>query len=264
MIRGGNIANPTFSSVNLFATDSTTASTVLYGNNSITVSPTSNSSSIIIGQGGKFTYTGTADIVGAGHCAGVLGWGVMNASGRTAGLLIGLEGKFDVIAGTVTTAVSTESQLTSNTGTIGTWIGNDSQIVNNSGPIGAAAGVRSVISANASTISIFAGLWVPDMTSITGITTKYSILSQDPAALLSHAGSIQTKTGVAVPAGGTTGAGYLMFSTANLGIFAGSGAPTLSAAQGSLYIRTDGSTTATRLYVNTNGTTGWTNFTSAA
>lgn len=53
-------------------------------------------------------------------------------------------------------------------------------------------------------------------------------------------------------------------STAGLGIYFGSGAPTVSAAQGSLYIRTDGSSASTRLYVNTNGTTGWTNVTTAA
>lgn len=76
-------------------------------------------------------------------------------------------------------------------------------------------------------------------------------------------GSSHIAAGTAVPAGGTAGVGYRFSSTSNLGIFFGSGAPTLSAAQGSLYVRTDGSTTATRLYVNTNGTTGWTNFTSA-
>lgn len=47
-------------------------------------------------------------------------------------------------------------------------------------------------------------------------------------------------------------------------IFSGTGAPTFSAAQGSLYLRTDGSSTSTRLYVNTTGSTTWTNFTSAA
>ena len=51
---------------------------------------------------------------------------------------------------------------------------------------------------------------------------------------------------------------------ANLGVFFGSGAPTLSAAQGSLYLRTDGSSTSTRMYVNTNGTTTWTAVTTAA
>jgi len=68
----------------------------------------------------------------------------------------------------------------------------------------------------------------------------------------------------AVPAGGTAGTGLRFSSTANLGIFFGSGVPTLSAAQGSLYIRTDGSTTSTRMYINTNGATTWTAVTTAA
>lgn len=73
-----------------------------------------------------------------------------------------------------------------------------------------------------------------------------------------------TVSAIAVPSGGTAGQG-LMFSTAtNLGIFFGVGAPGLAAAQGSIYLRTDGSSTSTRLYVNTNGSTGWTNFTSAS
>ena len=66
-----------------------------------------------------------------------------------------------------------------------------------------------------------------------------------------------------VPAGGTTGAGYKLSSTTNLGVFFGSGVPTLSAAQGSLYLRTDGSSTSTRLYVNTTGSTTWTAVTTA-
>ena len=69
--------------------------------------------------------------------------------------------------------------------------------------------------------------------------------------------------GTALTAGGST-VMSMIFSSASIGIYVGSGAPTISAAQGSIYLRSDGSTTATRLYVNTNGTTGWTNFTSAA
>ncbi len=53
-------------------------------------------------------------------------------------------------------------------------------------------------------------------------------------------------------------------STAGFGIYFGSGAPTVSAAQGSLYLRTDGSSTSTRAYINTNGSTTWTAITTAA
>lgn len=83
-------------------------------------------------------------------------------------------------------------------------------------------------------------------------------------ASVATAGSLSMYTATAVPAGGTTGAGLKMSSTANLGVFFGSGAPTLSAAQGSLYIRTDGSSTSTRLYVNTNGSTTWTSVTTGS
>jgi hypothetical protein len=79
----------------------------------------------------------------------------------------------------------------------------------------------------------------------------------------SGVGAMTILNATAVPAGGTAGSGYKFSSTSNLGVFFGSGAPTLSAAQGSLYMRTDGSSTSTRLYVNTNGTTGWTNVTTA-
>lgn len=77
-------------------------------------------------------------------------------------------------------------------------------------------------------------------------------------------GSMTILTGTAVPAGGTASTGYKLSSTSNLGIFFGSGAPTLAAAQGSIYIRTDGSSTSTRLHINTNGSTTWTNVTTAA
>lgn len=69
---------------------------------------------------------------------------------------------------------------------------------------------------------------------------------------------------LATPAGGQTGAGIQLGTTTNLGIFYGSGAPTLTAAQGALYLRSDGSSTSTRLYVNTDGATTWTNVTTAA
>jgi hypothetical protein len=52
--------------------------------------------------------------------------------------------------------------------------------------------------------------------------------------------------------------------TPSLGVYFGSGAPTITAPQGSLYLRTDGSSVSTRLYVNTNGSTTWTAATTAA
>lgn len=70
------------------------------------------------------------------------------------------------------------------------------------------------------------------------------------------------KAATATTAGGVQALG--LGTTTGLGIYFGSGAPTISAAQGSLYVRTDGSSVATRLYVNTTGSTTWTNVTTAA
>jgi hypothetical protein len=48
------------------------------------------------------------------------------------------------------------------------------------------------------------------------------------------------------------------------GIYSGTGAPTFAAAQASLYLRIDGSSTSTRAYINTTGSTTWTAVTTAA
>lgn len=68
--------------------------------------------------------------------------------------------------------------------------------------------------------------------------------------------SLRLMNTTAVVAGGA--AAFLAFSTAGLGVFMGSGAPTVSAAKGSLYLRTDGSGVNDRAYINTDGGTTWT------
>lgn len=77
-------------------------------------------------------------------------------------------------------------------------------------------------------------------------------------------GTITAQSAVAVPAGGSAGASLLLSSTAALGVYVGSGAPTVSAAQGSFYLRTDGSSSSTRLYVNSSGSTTWVAVTTAS
>ena len=99
--------------------------------------------------------------------------------------------------------------------------------------------------------SLFTGTTISVAANITG----GNVLS---SAVISAVGNARILSGTAVPAGGTAGAGYRMSSVTNFGIFFGSGAPTLSAAQGSLYMRTDGSATSDRMYVNTDGATAWT------
>jgi hypothetical protein len=49
-----------------------------------------------------------------------------------------------------------------------------------------------------------------------------------------------------------------------LGIYWGTGAPTITAPQGSLYLNVAGSSTTTRMYINTTGSSTWTSVTTAA
>lgn len=90
---------------------------------------------------------------------------------------------------------------------------------------------------------------------------------------MTHSAGAMAATGVwtlasatATPANGSTSARMLFGTTANFGIYYGSGAPTVSAAQGSLYLRSDGTTTNDRMYVNNSSGSGttWTAVTTAA
>jgi hypothetical protein len=87
----------------------------------------------------------------------------------------------------------------------------------------------------------------------------------DPGAgSISAQGTIRAASLAAISAGGSTATGLTSTSTANFGVFFGSGAPTLSAAKGSLYLRSDGTTTNDRAYINTDGGTTWTALITAA
>jgi hypothetical protein len=101
------------------------------------------------------------------------------------------------------------------------------------------------------------------MTVQSGVQIGSSAGTDPGAGNLTQTGGIQMYSGTAIPAGGTAGVGLKMSSTSNFGIFFGSGAPTLSAAAGSLYIRTDNAGANLRLYSNTTGSTTWAAITSA-
>lgn len=102
----------------------------------------------------------------------------------------------------------------------------------------------------------------------------FAVSASAPLALNAATGNISLSASIsfaptflsatAIPAGGTTGSCIMFTSTANFGVCPGSGAPTLSAAKGSLYLRSDGSTTNDRAYINTNGSTTWTPLTTGS
>lgn len=77
-------------------------------------------------------------------------------------------------------------------------------------------------------------------------------------------GPVTVGGSTATPAGGAATVCLLFGTTSGFGIYAGSGAPTVSAAKGSFYLRSDGTTTNDRAYINTDGGTTWTALTTAA
>lgn len=88
------------------------------------------------------------------------------------------------------------------------------------------------------------------------------LTGQGGASVVQAATVFQAAANVALPASGSTACGVLVSSTANLGFFYGTGAPTFSAAEGSLYSNTTGVAGA-RLYANTSAGSG-TTWTAAA
>lgn len=75
--------------------------------------------------------------------------------------------------------------------------------------------------------------------------------------------NVQFAKGVNLPAGGSSSASMVL-SVSLIGVYVGSGVPTVSAPQGSIYLRSDGSSSSTRAYINTDGATTWTAVTTAA
>jgi hypothetical protein len=83
---------------------------------------------------------------------------------------------------------------------------------------------------------------------------------------VSVTGALTSRSGTAVPAAASAAAALLSSSTALLGIYYGTGDPNsaLTAAKGSVYFRTDGSSGSTRAYINTDGVTAWAAVTTAS
>ena len=101
-----------------------------------------------------------------------------------------------------------------------------------------------------------------DATPIGATSTSTGAFTTITGASNSVTGTDTARSGTAITAGGQSA--FLATSTAGFGIYLGSGAPTVSAAKGSLYLRSDGSSTSTRMYVNSDGATTWVAVTTAS
>lgn len=130
---------------------------------------------------------------------------------------------------------------------------------------GANGATNPVFNVDASTASQVAGLNLKGAATggTVAVTTTDSGSNTSLSIAAKGTGTITVQPAIATPAAGSAPASLLFGSTASFGIYYGSGAPTVSAAQGSLYLRSDGTTVNNRTYINTNGSTAWTAVTTA-
>lgn len=233
--RGGDNASATNSAFGEGALDSNSGGTgnTAVGNNALTANTTGEFCTAV-GYGALATTSTVAS-------SSAFGYEAANASVGTENTSVGFRSMYSTTSGFNNTAVGANALGSNITGS------NNVAVGNTAGPT--ASNLDNTISLGTGAEATASNQVALGNGSITEVTT---------------AGKLQILSGTAVPAGGTAGAGLRFSSTANLGVFFGSGVPTLAAAQGSLYMRTDGSSTSTRMYVNTDGGTTWTAVTTAA
>ena len=125
------------------------------------------------------------------------------------------------------------------------------------GPVRSENGFQT-ISINQSTGTVTVTGTFDAATSVTSLAATGGVT----AATVSATGNITADSNVALVAGGASA--FIATNTAvGMGMYIGSGAPTVAAAKGSLYLRSDGSSASTRLYVS-DGSTTWIAVTTAS
>jgi len=129
------------------------------------------------------------------------------------------------------------------------------------------------------TITEFSGLRIKvetgagdTITSLFGIDMEFQLLSgatYSAGIMMKSTSGQVVKYGIDMQGGDKTypltpSEADIRLGMADIEILSGSGAPTMAAPKGSLYLRTDGSGTTNRAYINTDGGTTWTAITTSA
>jgi hypothetical protein len=130
------------------------------------------------------------------------------------------------------------------------------------GPVRSENGFQT-ISINATTGAVTVTGTFGAATSVTSLSaTTVAATGGVTAATVSATGNITADSATGLVAGGAS-AFIATNVAAGMGMYIGSGAPTVAAAKGSIYLRSDGSSTSTRLYVS-DGSTTWIAVTTAS
>ena len=187
---------------------STTAgvTTSALGNFVQTYQPSSTSSSAIrFGQYQEMHFAGANALTGTGHVGARIDRMFVDGTANP-NLAIAHEAKVDVTnaGATVTTANGVNVQLASNAGTITNFVGVTSQIIGNAGTIGTAI-LHGGSVANTGTIGLLYGNYFPDLSGVSGITSKWAFVNDDAGApIRSKAPIFSNATYRATPTTGQT------------------------------------------------------------
>lgn len=223
-VSGGNFSAPRLSTA-VVGGNWTTSGTWATPAMTLSGAVTATGQTITNGTFTTITLSGITTIPGGGQisAAGLIGVGAAPASGQN----------LDI----TTSSASDQFATVRNSGTAAAGLrllnssagGHDYQLLSTGAGNGPGAGTWSLYDNTASAYRF-------------GVTTS---------------GMVTVAPQTAMPAGGQASVGLGFSTTANFGVFFGSGVPTISAAQGSLYLRSNGTGIADRAYINTGGT--WTN-----
>ena len=85
-----------------------------------------------------------------------------------------------------------------------------------------------------------------------------------PANTNANTATMIVGSGTALTSGGDKRVGITFSSVANMGVFVGQDPPTFTAAKGSLYLSSNGSSSSTRLYIASDSVGGWVAVTTAS
>lgn len=115
----------------------TASGTVNFASNVNTVNPASQSSGVFIGGLNQLTYSGVGGFDATGHLIAGLNYTVISAASQTIPLAFGVEGKFQVDAGTVTNGASGRFGLADVAvgATLTTWTGASIGITDSKGTL---------------------------------------------------------------------------------------------------------------------------------
>lgn len=152
--------------------------TYMHAGGSVDITPDDDVAVIAFGGIYRLRHKDGASIIGGGHLGALLAW-IEHDTDASSPLLIAVEAKGSIRSGTCTLMVVNEIQLSENAGAGTTVYLSNSHIVGNSGPIGQAAAYRAVVDGNSNTIGVWDSFLIPDMSAITGITTRRGYTNLD-------------------------------------------------------------------------------------